>query len=77
MTKVLNVDHLIDGESVASESGSTFERRSPVTGEVVTIAAAGKETVNTCPSLSGARTGRPTRGTPGRCGRADDLLPLD
>ncbi|MGR3812550.1 MAG: aldehyde dehydrogenase [Cognatishimia activa] len=42
MTKVLNVDHLIDGESVASESGSTFERRSPVTGEVVTIAAAGK-----------------------------------
>ena len=42
MAEVLDVNHLIGGEDVASESGLTFERKSPVTGNVVTKAAAGK-----------------------------------
>ena len=40
-SEVLNLNHLIDGLWTASKSGKTFERRSPATGQLVSVAAMG------------------------------------
>ncbi len=40
-SEALNLKHLIDGLWTASKSGKTFERRSPATGQLVSVAAMG------------------------------------
>jgi hypothetical protein len=73
-----NLDLYIGGKHVAASNNATFERKNPVTGETVTVAAAashrGRHSCRRCGcrSLSGLVRNRPRR-TPQNVARCSDI----